>query len=106
MNQQLVGNLFLFGFLFLFIYLVMIRPNKRARQEHARLVESIETGDEVITNSGMYGTVGAVGEEDVEIEIAPGTTVRFVKSVVVRRVTEELHVGEDEDEDEREPENA
>lgn len=101
--EQLVGNIFLFGLLFVFIYFVMIRPNKRARAEHQKLVDSIEVGDEVITGGGMYGTVRAVGDEEVELEVAPGTKVRFMKSVIARRVTEGL---EDSSDSELETENA
>ena len=101
--EQLVGNIFLFGFLFLFIYFVMIRPNKRARAEHAQLVESISVGDEVITGAGMFGTVTSVGDEEVELEVAPGTKVRFLKSVIARRVSENL---DEADETEPATENA
>ena len=103
--EQLVGNVFLFGLLFVFIYFVMIRPNKRARAEHQRLIESIEVGDEVITGGGMFGTVRAVGDEEVELEVSPGTKVRFLKSVIARRVTEGLQ-DDTETETELETENA
>jgi hypothetical protein len=39
--------------------------------------------------------IRGMGEDDVEVEIAPGTVVRFVKSAIARRVTQD----EVEDED-------
>ncbi|MDQ3962615.1 MAG: preprotein translocase subunit YajC [Actinomycetota bacterium] len=71
-------------------YFMLIRPQKRRMNEHRQLVESVETGDTVVTMSGMYGTVKSIGEEEVELEIAPGTTVRFMKNAIGRRVTEDL----------------
>jgi preprotein translocase subunit YajC len=107
--EQMLGNILLFGFLFLYIYFVMIRPNKRARAEHQRMVESVEPGDEIMTTTGIFGTVMAVGDEEVTVEIAPGTQVRMVKRAIATRVSENLEESSDEEADsdpEREAENA
>jgi preprotein translocase subunit YajC len=37
----------------------------------------------------MHGTVRRLGEDEIEIEIAPGTVVRFVKSAIARRLVED-----------------
>jgi len=102
--EQMVGNIVLFGFLFLFIYFVMIRPNKKARAEHQRMVESIQPGDEVMTTTGIFGTVRSVGDEDLKLEIASGVEVRMVKRAIATRTTENLD--EDEETQPRETENA
>jgi preprotein translocase subunit YajC len=71
-------------------YLMLIRPQKRRVQQHAQLVSSIAVGDEVITIGGIYGTVRSLGEDEIELEISDGTVVRFVKSAISRRITEDL----------------
>jgi preprotein translocase subunit YajC len=71
-------------------YFLLIRPQKKRMSEHRSLVESIDRGDTVITMSGLYGTVKSIGDEDIELEIAPGTTVRFMKNAIGRRVSEDL----------------
>jgi len=81
-------------------YFMLIRPQKRRVQEHAELVNSISLGDKVITIGGMHGTVRALGDDQIELEIAPGTTVRFVKSAISRRLTEELGEGSTPDQSE------
>ncbi len=88
--MDLAGNLVFLALLFGLMYFMLIRPQKRRMDEHRKLVSSIDPGDTVITMSGMYGTVKAIGDDDVELEIAPGTTVRVVKNAIGRRVTEEL----------------
>lgn len=102
--EQAFGNIVLFGLLFLFIYFVMIRPNKRARAEHQRLVESIEPGDQVMTTTGIFGTVRSVGDEELRLELAPGVEVRMVKRAIATRVTEELD--DETPAEERQTENA
>lgn len=69
-------------------YFMLIRPQKRRAQQHRELIESIRPGDDIVTIGGVHGTVRALRDENVEIEIAPGTVVRFVKSAIGRRVSE------------------
>lgn len=86
------------AFLIAIFYFVLIRPQKRRVQAHRELVEATKMGDEVVTIGGMHGIVKTIEDEDVELEIAEGVTVRFVKSAIARRVIDE--------EEEEEPEAA
>lgn len=85
-----LSSLIFLGLLIAIFYFMLIRPQKKRMESHRQLVESVGPGDEIITMTGLYGTVRAIGDEDVEVEIAPGTTVRFLKSAIGRRVTEDL----------------
>jgi len=85
-----LSSLIFLAFLIAIFYFMLIRPQKKRMDEHRKLVESISIGDEIITMTGMYGRVRTIGDDDVEVEIAPGTTVRFLKSAIGRRVTEDL----------------
>jgi preprotein translocase subunit YajC len=81
-------------------YFMLIRPQKRRVQQHQQLVSSIDVGDDVVTIGGMYGTVRAIGDDEIELEIASGTRVKFVKSAISRRLTEDLVDGEVADDEE------
>ena len=108
MEQQL-STLIMFGLLFVFIYFFMVRPNKKARLEHQRMVDAIEAGDEVMTTTGIFGTVRSVGDEEMKLEIAPGIEIRMVKRAIASRVTEGLDDADETEtqtEDERATENA
>ena len=83
--------------LFAVFYFMLIRPQRKRVQQHQQLVASIERGDEIFTIGGLRGTVTALRDDEVELEVAPGTRVRFLKSAISRRVTEEG--GETEDAD-------
>jgi preprotein translocase subunit YajC len=85
-----LSSLIFLGLLIGIFYFLLIRPQKKRMNEHRALVESIDLGDTVITMSGLYGTVKSIGDEEVELEIAPGTSVRFMKNAIGRRVTEDL----------------
>lgn len=91
--MQALNSLIFLLLLMAIFYFMLIRPQKRRVQQHQQLLESIGVGDEVVTIGGLHGTVRAIGDEDVEIEAAPGMTLRFVKSAIARRVSEELEEG-------------
>jgi preprotein translocase subunit YajC len=101
--QSPAGNLIFLVLLVAVFYFMLIRPQKKRVDQHRRLVESLGDGDEIVTIGGMYGTITRLGSEDVEVEIAPGTTIRILKSAVARKVSDEDEELEDEEVDE-EPE--
>lgn len=88
--EQGLSSLIFLGLLVAVFYFMLIRPQKRRMQEHRELIESVDAGDTIVTMSGMYGTVKSIGDEDVELEISPGTTVRLLRNAIGRRVTEDL----------------
>lgn len=61
-----------------FFYFLAIRPQRRRQQEMQKLQSSLKPGDEIITLSGMYGTVTEVEEGGtVLIEVSEDTEVRI-----------------------------
>lgn len=80
-------------------YFMLIRPQKRRVEEHRRLIQSIAVGDDVVTIGGMHGTVRRIGDDDLDLEIAPGTSVRFSKSAIAARRSAELEEAPEEQEE-------
>jgi preprotein translocase subunit YajC len=76
--------LVLFGGIF---YFMLIRPQKRRVQQHRALMDSLSLGDEVVTIGGLYGTVRRLSDEDLDLEVASGVTLRVLKSAVARKLT-------------------
>jgi preprotein translocase subunit YajC len=88
-SSGLLGNVIFLALLIGVFYFLLIRPQKRRVDAHRRLIESVSVGDEVVTIGGMFGTVRALGEDHMELEVTPGTTIRFTKAAIARRVDEE-----------------
>jgi preprotein translocase subunit YajC len=78
-------------------YLLLIRPQQRQRRAQRALVEGLDVGDEVITMSGIFGTVKAVDDESVTLEVAPGIQMRFLKGAVGRKLVYNEDDYEDQD---------
>ena len=84
-----LANLIFLAFIITLFYFLAIRPQKRRAEAHRELISAISVGDEVVTIGGMHGTVRRIADDEVELEVAPGTNVRFLKQAVARRVTDE-----------------
>ena len=88
MADALPQLLFL-GLLIGVFYFMLIRPQKKRAEQHRNLIDSVGVGDEIVTIGGLHGRVSRLGDDDIEIEAAPGTKLRFVKSAIARKVTED-----------------
>jgi preprotein translocase subunit YajC len=69
-------------------WFLIIRPQRRRSQLQNRLVDTLERGQDVVTAGGLYGRIKEVGEEDVQLEIAPEIVVRVDKRAVSQVVPE------------------
>ena len=71
-----------------FFYFLAIRPQRRRQQELQRLQHSLKAGDEIVTMSGIYGTVTEIEDGGtVLIEISEDTEVRIAAASIGQVVT-------------------
>lgn len=67
----------------LIFYLVAFLPERKARKKKEEMLEAVKKNDRVLTTSGMYATVAALGEQDVTIKFDDGNTrVRILRSAI------------------------
>ena len=79
-------------------YFLAIRPQRRQKQQHAEMIGMLKKGDEVVTIGGMFGTVSAIGDDWVELEVAKRTRVRYLKRAVSSITSIDEYDEEEEDE--------
>lgn len=65
-----------------FLLVLPMRQRNRAMQRAKLLQDSLAIGTEVMTTSGLYGTVVGLGDDTIDLEISPGVTVRWAKAAV------------------------
>ncbi|MDQ3533174.1 MAG: preprotein translocase subunit YajC [Actinomycetota bacterium] len=70
-------------------YFMLIRPQRKRADQHRKLIESVGYGDEVVTIGGVFGIVRSLDEDEVQLEVAPGTTMRFLRTAIARRVMDD-----------------
>jgi len=55
------------GAIFVIFYFFIIRPQRRQRDEHQKLLDSLQKGDQVVTSGGIIGEVVYLKDDKVTI---------------------------------------
>ncbi|MDD5298474.1 MAG: preprotein translocase subunit YajC [Rhodocyclaceae bacterium] len=71
-----------FAVMIAILYFMMIRPQMKKAKDHRALMESLQKGDEVITQGGLTGRIVKVGENYVQLEVAENTVVTVQKPAI------------------------
>ena len=69
-------------------YLLLWRPQQRRIAMVRALQGDLRQGDEVLTTSGIYARVVRLGDDDADLEIAPGTVIRVARGAIGQVLTE------------------
>lgn len=74
---------FLFmGLMFGAMYFLIIAPQRKKQKEHQKMIESLDTGDEIVTAGGIYGEITNRKEDRYVVRIADGVKIEVGKSFV------------------------
>jgi len=76
-----VGNLLVLALPLALLAFLFLSQRKRGRQVQ-EFQSALKVGDEVVLTSGIYGTIVALDEVVVTLEIAPGVQVRVDRRAV------------------------
>jgi preprotein translocase subunit YajC len=63
-------------------YLLMILPAQRRQKKVAEMLKNLKTGDKVITNGGIYGTIVGLENEAVQLRIAEQVKMKVSRSAI------------------------
>jgi preprotein translocase subunit YajC len=73
---------------FAIFWFLVIRPQQKRAKEHRGIVENLKKGDEITTDSGIYGTILKVAQDSVTLEIAPKVQIRIQRARIADLVKE------------------
>jgi preprotein translocase subunit YajC len=76
--MMIVGYLLLFGAMYFF----MIAPQRKKQKEHEKLISTLQSGDEIVTNGGIYGTITNVKDDRFVVRISDNTKIELAKGFV------------------------
>jgi preprotein translocase subunit YajC len=97
-----VGSYIFILVLLAVFWFMLIRPQRRRQLESQRLVNSLAVGKEVVTAGGLYGTIKALDDDEVRVEIADGVEVRIAKRAIAGVLSEDEEPEELDEEEEQE----
>jgi preprotein translocase subunit YajC len=63
-------------------YFLMILPAQRRQKKVNEMLKNLKTGDKIITNGGIYGTIVGLEDEAVQLRIAEQVKVKVSRSAI------------------------
>ena len=70
------------------LYFLIIRPQQQQAKEHRSLVDNLKTGDRVVTQGGVHGTVMALKGTIVQVKIADNVRVDVNRTAIAQVLRE------------------
>lgn len=68
--------------LFAGMWFLIIAPQRKKQKKHDALVQALKSGDSVITNGGVFGSVVSVKSDRLVLKIAENTKIELAKNAV------------------------
>lgn len=87
-----------FAVILVAFYFLILRPQRSRARAAEQLQSRLVPGAEIMTTSGLFGTVSGFEDDKVLLEISPGVTIKIVKAAVGRIVSEDGAVATSADE--------
>lgn len=63
-------------------YFLMIMPAQRRQKKVNEMLKNLKTGDKVITNSGIYGTIVGLEDDSVQLRIAEQVKIKMSRNAI------------------------
>lgn len=69
-------------------YFLVIRPQQKQLKEHRLKLSRLKKGDEVVTTGGLIGSIHALTDNILTLEVAEKTRVRVLRSQIANLLSE------------------
>jgi len=76
------GSLVMMGLIFAIFYFVLILPMRNKQRKLEQLIKELKSGDKVVINPGIYGTIVGVDDATFLVRVDDKTRLRVLKSAV------------------------
>ena len=63
-------------------YLIVFLPARRRQKKTQEMIDNLKSGDKVITNGGIYGTIVGFRGDRIQVRIAENTKVDMSRNAV------------------------
>lgn len=72
--------------LFVGMWFFIIAPQRKRQKAHDQMLRELQTGDEIVTSGGVYGTITNVKDDRFVVRIADNTKIELGKGFVANKV--------------------
>ena len=80
------GFLIPLGLMFAIMYFMVIMPQQRQRKKVQVMLADLKSGDKIITNGGIYGTVNGIDGDSLILKISsePQVKIRIARAAIAQ----------------------
>lgn len=82
-QPSLFETMFPMILIFVIFYFLIIMPQRKQRKKHQEFLTGLKRGDQVITASGIFGTIEGITDTFVTLQIADNVKIKVLKSQVL-----------------------
>jgi len=68
------------------MWFLMIAPQRKKQKEQEKMINALQSGDEVITSCGIYGTITNVKGDRFVLKIADNTKIEMHRSFIQSKI--------------------
>jgi preprotein translocase subunit YajC len=92
MPQQsaLTQILFMYVPIIAIFYFLIIRPQRQQQKKIKEMLENLKKNDEIVTTSGIHGTVAIVKEKTVVVRVDEGCRLEFDRESIAAVINAEV----------------
>jgi preprotein translocase subunit YajC len=72
-----------FALVLAIFYFVILLPMKKRQKKVQEFLAALKVGDKVVTTGGIYGSIAKLGEDAVQLQIAPNVRVDVSRAAIV-----------------------
>ncbi|MBJ68553.1 MAG: preprotein translocase subunit YajC [Acidimicrobiaceae bacterium] len=80
-----MGILFI-PILLVIMYLLILRPQQKRMKEQRAMLSVLDVGDDVRTDSGIYGTISDLDGDTVFLMVADGVEIKISKASIAEMI--------------------
>jgi preprotein translocase subunit YajC len=83
-GSSILSMLIPLAVVFFVLYWLMIRPQRKAEQQHREMIDALSRGDKVVTIGGIYGQITEIDDKTVTLKVDQnkGVEIKFRKDAV------------------------
>jgi preprotein translocase subunit YajC len=84
-NQQVspLVQLIPFALVLAIFYFVILLPMKKKQKKVEEFLSALKVGDKVVTSGGLFGSIAKLGDQAVQLQIAPNVRVDVSRAAIV-----------------------
>ena len=68
--------------IFVIFYFLLIRPQKEKERQHQKMLSQLDKNDDVVTSSGIHGTIVNVKDKTVTLRIDENVKIEIEKNCI------------------------